>query len=173
MAWTLPRVGNSFQECTQDDMSQDPLPDFPGLQLSRLQARPSEEGSFLECSGSALFSPLTPLLSPFHSSPSPGPTQPFYLLPRHHYQRYFLAEQSEGVTRWAARAAAPQGSAPPSTSSPAPLARASPQGPAVPRVPGQMLTEDSGARSGKDSTPPHGPVNKGPQHMLHCSRIIS
>ena len=60
----------------------------------------------------------------------------------------------------------------PSTSSLASLARASPH-PAVPRVPGQMLTEDRGALSGKDSTPPHGPINKGPQHMLHGSRNIS
>lgn len=104
--------GEQLRECTQDDMSQDPLPDFLGLQLPDCRHVPVREGSFLECSGSALFSPLTPLLSPFHSSPSPGPTQPFYLLPRHHYQRYFLAEQSEGVTRWAVRQPPLQGQRP-------------------------------------------------------------
>lgn len=64
VARTPPTVGNSFRERTQDDTSHDPLPDFPGLQVSRLQPRPSEEGSFLERSHSALFSPLPPLLSP-------------------------------------------------------------------------------------------------------------
>lgn len=62
VARTPPTVGNSFRECTQDDTSHDSLPDFPGLQVSRLQPRPSEEDSFR--SHSALFSPLPPLLSP-------------------------------------------------------------------------------------------------------------
>ena len=64
VARTPPMVGNSFRECTQDDTSHDPLPDFPGLQVSRLQPRPNKEDSFLERSHSALFSPLPPLLSP-------------------------------------------------------------------------------------------------------------
>ena len=79
-------------------MSHDPLPDFPVCSFpDRLQPRPIEESSFLERSGSALFSPLSPFLS---SSPISLPLQallsPFIFSPDTIISDIFLLSRQKG-----------------------------------------------------------------------------
>ena len=92
---SVPRTTRAMTPCQTSRVRR--FPDCSHIPVRRTAFVPTQPSSLL-------FLHSYPLP---HSSPSPVPTQPFYLLPRHHYQRYFLAKQSEGVTRWAVRAAAP------------------------------------------------------------------